>query len=84
MYVQYFTIPGYCRVSTQSQCTVDPWELLYGDDLVLIPNRIEELSEKLERWEGVESKGLTVNIGKTKIMLRWMRHRAGPKAISGK
>jgi Reverse transcriptase (RNA-dependent DNA polymerase) len=46
-----------------------PWELLYADDLALMAETKEELLEKLERWKnGMERKGLRVNIGKTKVM----------------
>ena len=47
-----------------------PWELLYADDLVLIAERLDELLEKLMRWkDGLERKGLEVNVSKTKIMM---------------
>ena len=47
-----------------------PWELLYADDLVLIAESMDELIEKFTRWkEGMESKGLRVNILKTKVMV---------------
>ena len=47
-----------------------PWELLYADDLVIIARTIEELTVKLKEWkEGMESKGLRVNMGKTKVMV---------------
>ena len=46
-----------------------PWELLYADDLVIIPETIEELTQKLEVWRvNLENKGLRVNMKKTKIM----------------
>jgi len=46
-----------------------PWELLYADDLALIAESREELIVKIKRWkEGMESKGLRVNMGKTKVM----------------
>ena len=46
-----------------------PWELLYADDLAVIAESEEELLEKIERWkDGMERKGLKVNIGKTKVM----------------
>ena len=46
-----------------------PWELLYADDLVIIAETLEELVEKLSVWKtNIESKGLRVNVGKTKIM----------------
>lgn len=47
-----------------------PWELLYADDLVLVAESMEELVVKLKKWkEGMESKGLRVNMGKTKCMV---------------
>lgn len=47
-----------------------PWELLYADDLVLVAETLDELMIKLERWKtGVESKGLKVNMEKTKVMI---------------
>ena len=46
-----------------------PWELLYADDLALLAESKAELLVKIERWkEGMESKGLRVNMGKTKVM----------------
>ena len=46
-----------------------PWELLYADDLALMAVTKEELLEKVKRWkDGMERKGLRVNIGKTKVM----------------
>jgi hypothetical protein len=46
-----------------------PWELLYADDLALMAESKEELLEKVKRWkDGMERKGLRVNIGKTKVM----------------
>ena len=47
-----------------------PWELLYADDLVIIARTMEELTVKLKEWkDGMESKGLRVNMGKTKVMV---------------
>ena len=46
-----------------------PYELLYADDLVLIAESEELLVEKIEKWrKGLETGGLRVNFGKTKIM----------------
>ena len=46
-----------------------PWELLYADDLALIAESRAELLEKIKSWkEGMEAKGLRVNMGKTKVM----------------
>ena len=47
-----------------------PWELLYADDLVVIADSLEECVTKLRAWKaGMESKGLRVNMKKTKIMV---------------
>jgi hypothetical protein len=46
-----------------------PWELLYADDLVLIAETERELAAKIKVWKtGLESKGLKVNVAKTKVM----------------
>ena len=45
-----------------------PLELLYADDLVLIPDSETELIQKLNQWkDGLARKGMKVNISKTKI-----------------
>src|SRR6185436_13866391 len=60
-----------------------PWELLYADDLRLIAETEKELLEKVEVWRfGMESKGLRVNMGKTKIMK--CRPKAGLREETGK
>ncbi|XP_060771234.1 uncharacterized protein slc22a21 isoform X2 [Neoarius graeffei] len=47
-----------------------PWELLYADDLVISSDSLEELLERLRLWKiGLESKGLRVNMSKTKILM---------------
>ena len=47
-----------------------PWEILYADDLVLLAESLEELKERLVNWKkALESKGLKVNMNKTKIMV---------------
>ena len=47
-----------------------PWELLYADDLVIIAETLTELLEKFRVSKAnLESKGLHVNVGKTKILL---------------
>ena len=46
-----------------------PWDLFYADDLVLLAESREILMEKIKIWkEGLESKGLKINIGNTKVM----------------
>ena len=45
-------------------------ELPYADDLVLMSETIEGLRNKFIKWnEAFESKGLEVNLGKTKVMV---------------
>jgi hypothetical protein len=60
-----------------------PLELLYADDLVLMAETEELLMEKLMKWKvGMESKGLRVNVGKTKVMRCHVR--TGQREVSGK
>ena len=60
-----------------------PWELLYADDLALIAESETELLEKIKRWkDGMEGKGLRVNMGKTKVMKCHVR--SGQVEDSGK
>ena len=45
-------------------------ELLYADDIVLMSETIEGLRNKFIKWkEAFESKGLNVNLVKTKVMV---------------
>ena len=45
-------------------------EMLYADDLVLTSETMEGLREKFWKWKEVfESKGLKVNLGKTKVVV---------------
>ena len=47
-----------------------PWELLYADDLMVIADFLEECISKLRDWKaGMESKGLRVNMKKTKFLI---------------
>ena len=47
-----------------------PWELLYADDLAVIAETEEELIKRLNEWKhNVESKGMRVNMNKTKVMI---------------
>jgi len=47
-----------------------PWELLYADDLAVIAETEEELIRRLNEWkDNVESKGMSVNMNKTKVMI---------------
>ena len=46
-----------------------PWELFFADDLVIIATSLEECVERVKAWkEGLESKGLHVNMTKIKFM----------------
>ena len=46
-----------------------PWELFFADDLVTIATSLDECVERVKVWkEGLESKGLRVNMTKTKFM----------------
>ena len=45
-------------------------ELLYGDDLVLMSEMIEDLRNKFMKWkEAFDNKVSKVNLGKTKVMV---------------
>ena len=44
--------------------------ILYGDDLILMSESVENWKEKFLKWkEAFESKGLKVNLKKTKVIL---------------
>ena len=58
----------------ESSALGSPWEDLYGDDLVIIAESLEECVGRLLTWkEAMEKKGLRVNAEKTKIMICGMR-----------
>ena len=58
-----------------------PWELLYADDLTVIAETEEELIKRLNEWkENVESKGMRVNMNKTKVMISGERQMVWQKA----
>ena len=47
-----------------------PCELLYADDLAIIAESLDELESTYIAWKtSIESKGLRVNLGKTKVMI---------------
>ena len=53
-----------------------PWELLHGDDLAVIAETEEELIKRLNEWkDNVESKGMPVNMNKTKVMISGERQK---------
>ena len=42
---------------------------MYADDLIIVAESLGELKVRLKNWkEGLEEKGLNVNIGKTKVL----------------
>ena len=50
-------------------CIGCPWELLYGDDLVIMSDDLEDLKMQLQAWRtSLETRGLRINVGKTKIL----------------
>ena len=60
-----------------------PEKLLYVDDLTLVSESLESLKGKQEDWKGaIESKGLTVNAKKTKVMIS--RENTGKATVEGK
>jgi len=47
-----------------------PWELRYADDLALVADTLEGCLAKLKAWkDGMERKGLRVNMKKTKLLV---------------
>ena len=47
-----------------------PEELLYTYDLAVVIKTLESMKERLEAWKGgLESKALTVNAKKTKVII---------------
>ena len=60
-----------------------PWELLYADDLAVIAETEEELIKRLNEWkDNVESKGMRVNMNKTKLMVSGERRKVRQKAVT--
>jgi len=66
------------------------YELLYADDLVLMADSMEELQRKYSNWKiALESRGLRINVGKTKVMVgdgvkSMHKSNIDPCAICGK
>jgi len=59
-----------------------PWELLYADDLALIAETEEELIKRLNEWkDNVESKGMRVNVNKTKVMISGEHQKVRQKTV---
>ena len=65
-------------------------EILYEDDLVLMSEHMEDLRERFRKWRvALESKGIKVNIRKTKMMVSGAkgeitRSKVDPVGIYGK
>ena len=65
-------------------------EILFADDLVLISKSIDNLKEKFLKWkEAFKSKGLKVNLKKTKVMVsgskgKILKSKVKPCAKCGK
>ena len=60
-----------------------PWELLYADDLAVIAETEEELIKRLNECEwkdNVETKGMRVNMNKTKVTVSG-EHQVRQKAV---
>ena len=52
-------------------------QILCADDVVLMGEAMEELRENFDEWrEAFESKGMRVNLGKTKLMVSGMEEEA--------
>jgi len=59
-----------------------PWELLYAIDLAVIAETEEELIKRLSEWkDDVESKGMRVNMNKTKVMIYGEHQKVRQKAV---
>ena len=52
-----------------------PWELLYADNLAILSDSLVDLKNILAAWKtSVESHGLRINLGKTKIPISSAEH----------
>ena len=50
-------------------CVGHPWKMLYAEDLVILAEMLEDLIIKMAvSKNGLESKGLKININKTKVI----------------
>ena len=60
------------------------WELLYVDDLAAIAETEEELIKMLNEWKhNVESKGMRVNMNKTKVIISGERQMVRQRMLDG-
>ena len=56
--------------------------MLYANDLAVIAETEDELTERLNKWkDNVESKGMRVNMNKTKVMICGERQKLTQKAV---
>jgi len=68
-------------ISTEFRVAL-PWELLYADDLAVIAETEEALIKRLNEWkDSMESKGMRVNMNKTKVMISGERQKVRQKAV---
>ena len=59
-----------------------PWELLYADYLTVIAETEEEQIKRINEWkDNVESKGMKVNMNKTKVTISVERQKVRQKAV---
>jgi len=57
--------------------------MLYANHLAVIAETEDELTERLNKWkDNVESKGMRVNMNKTKVMICGERQKLMQKAVS--
>ena len=78
------------EVVTENVRTGLPYEILYADDLVLMSDSMEDLGRRFKRWkDAFESKGLKVNMQKTKVLVsgsegEMIKSKIDPCGICGK
>jgi len=59
-----------------------PWKLLYADDLAVIAETEEELIKRFYEWkDNVESKGMRVNMNKTKVRISGEHQKVRQQAV---
>ena len=59
-----------------------PWKLLYADDLAVIAETEKEWIKRLNDWkDNVDSKGMRVDMNKTKVMISGERQMVWQKVV---
>jgi len=59
-----------------------PWELLYADDLVVIPETKDDLIKRLNvSKDFMQNRGMRVNMNKTKVMISGEQQKVTHKAV---